>query len=104
MKTKILLSILLACGLWGSCACPALAQVTPPTLSLKDAIVVAENALTQAQVDLSRYYIYSVIYTNSSQGTCWSFSYKTKAPSVAQEIHVKVFMNQKTEFSGGYFT
>lgn len=96
--------MLLVFGLWRNFVCPAMAQVAPPSLLLKDAIVAAENALTQARVDMSQYYIYSVVYTNSSRGTYWFFTYKTKTPSVSQEIHIKVFMDQKTEFSGGYFT
>lgn len=102
-KAKKFFGTILLFGLLFSFIQPALAQVPPPSLQLKDAVTVAEDALAKANIDISKYYIYSVVYTNSSEGQFWFFTYKTISPSVSQEIHVNVYMNGKTKFSGSYF-
>lgn len=103
-ETKRILRILLFLGLFFSSARFAAAQMPPPSLQLKDAIVAAEYAIAEAKIDISGHYLSSVVYTNSSEGQFWLFSYKTTVPTVWQEILVKVYMNGKTEFSGGYFS
>ncbi|HAJ56798.1 MAG TPA: hypothetical protein DCL35_03385 [Candidatus Omnitrophica bacterium] len=102
-KIKTLIWALLLCGSFFSMIRPAAAQTPPPSLALKDAIIVAEDAMAKTKIDMSGHYIYSVIYTNSSEGQFWLFTYKTAVPTVSQEILVKVYMNGRTEFSGGYF-
>lgn len=102
-KPKTFLKILLFLIFISSFIQPALAQVPAPSLQLKDAVTIAESALAKANIDMSKYYIYSVVYTNSSGGQFWFFTYKTIKPSVSQEIHVNVYMNGKTEFSGSFF-
>lgn len=94
---------LIVLSLSASGVLPAHAQVPAPSLALKDAIDVATQSLTDAKIDLSGYFIYSVTYTNSAKGTYWYFIFKTVKPTVGQEINVRVYMNSKTEFSGGYF-
>ncbi len=81
------------------------AQVPAPTLELKDAIDIAQQAVRNLKkVDIGDYYIYNVTYTNSQKGTFWYFLFKTIASTTGQEINVKVYMDKSTEFSGGYFT
>lgn len=102
MKRSILVFLLLL-SLSAASVLPALAQVPPPSLALKDAVDIATEALTNAKVDLARYFIYSVTYTNSAKGTYWYFIFKTIKPTTGQEANVKVYMNGSTEFSGAYF-
>jgi len=82
------------------------AQTVPaPSLDLKDAIEVAQQTIRNIKnVKLNDYYIYSVTYTNSSKGTFWYFLFKTIELTQGQEINVKVYMDKKTELSGGFFT
>jgi len=81
------------------------AQVPAPTLELKDALDIAQQAVrSMKKVDIDDYYIYSVTYTNSQKGTFWYFLFKTVEPTTGKEINVKVYMDKNTEFSGGYFT
>ncbi len=99
---KTLSVILIICffSLWSGIVS---AQVPAPTLDLKDAIDIAQQAVMNLKVKLSDYYIYSVTYTNSSNGTFWYFNFKTIERTSGKEINVKVYMDKSTEFSGGYF-
>ena len=97
----LFLVLLCACLVLGHAA--AYAQVPAPSLTLKEAIDVADQTFAGTKADISKYYIYSVVYTNSSKGTCWNFIYKTIKPTVGQEINIRVYMNEEVEFSGGYF-
>ena len=71
-----------------------------PTLSLKESLPIAEAALTQANVDLAKYYLYQVEYSLSSEGSYWFQTYRLRS-SGSDEIFVKVYMNAKTDVSGG---
>ena len=65
-----------------------------PTLSLKESLPIAEEALKQANVDLAKYYLYQVEYSLSSNGSYWFQTYRLRS-SGSDEIFVKVYMNAR---------
>ena len=98
--TALFLTLILAVGLFFGAAA-AYADDTP-TLSLKDSIAVAEAALTNAKVDLTGYFLYSVTYGHSSTGIYWYYTYKPSSQAtVYRQIYVKVYMDKKSEITGG---
>ncbi len=72
----------------------------PPTLALKDAIPVAEEALTKAGVDLSQYYLYQGEYSLSSRGNYWYLTYRARVTRRDNEIFISVYMDKTTDISG----
>ncbi|OIO36247.1 MAG: hypothetical protein AUJ74_03265 [Candidatus Omnitrophica bacterium CG1_02_44_16] len=99
MKRRIKsLAIIFMFSWFSLCAFRAYADEVP-TLSLKDSIPISEKALTQAKVDLTKYYLYQVEYSLSSDGSYWFQTYRLRS-SGSNEIFVKVYMNAKTEVSG----
>lgn len=98
MKRKIKSSAVIFLSLWFSlCALMACADEVP-TMSLKESIPIAEAALSQADVDLAKYYLYQVEYSLSSDGSYWFQTYRLRS-SGSDEIFVKVYMNARTEVS-----
>jgi hypothetical protein len=92
--------ILGSCLLFLNVAPVAFAQ--PPSLSLKDAIPVAEKSLQSAGIDASLYYLYSITLTGSSRGSFWYFTYRLLlAPSEYGSVFVKVYMNGTSDIEGG---
>jgi len=100
MKRRIKSVVVIILCLWLSlCAFRAGADEVP-TLNLKESIPIAEEALKQANVDLSKYYLYQIEYSLSSEGGYWFQTYRLRS-SGSNEIFVKVYMNAKTEVSSG---
>lgn len=81
--------------------CPSLARSQTPTLSLKDSLPIAEAALVKNQVDPAQYFIFSITYTNSRNGYFWYYTFRPiDRSSGAREIHLKIYMDNTTEFIG----
>ena len=80
---KFFIALLVCLGVF-QCVRPALADI--PTLSLKDSVKVAEDALAKADIDLSNYYLFSIVFTNSSKGSYWYYTYRPNIPSVSNEV------------------
>ena len=98
MKTKMkLVTLLLSLSLLGL----SMVYAEAPSLSLKDSLPLAEKALIQAKVDVGRYYIFSVVFTGSSKGDYWYYTYRPIVPSESNEIFVRVYMTGEAEISGG---
>ena len=101
MKTIALVLLFVLFGLCVHTNTPAACAESLPTLSLKDSIPIAEAALSQALVNISDYYIFSITYTNSSKGSFWYFQFRPQATSGSSQIFVKVYMDKTTESVGG---
>jgi hypothetical protein len=72
-----------------------------PSLSLKDSIKIAEEALSKAGVDISHHYLYSITLSHASQGDYWYYTYRPIAASEYKEIFVRVFMDGTAKVYGG---
>ena len=98
MKTKISLSVLLL-AFWGVLVCGSI-YGQAPSLSLKDSLPKAEDALTKANIDLNNYFLYSISFSHSSKGDYWYYTFRPNTPSEYGQIYVKVYMSGETEISG----
>ena len=77
------------------------ARADAPSLSLKDSIKIAEEALAKAKINVSDHFLYSIIFYHASKGDYWYYTYRPKTPSEYNEIFVRVYMDATTEISGG---
>lgn len=71
-----------------------------PSLSLKDSLPVAEKTIAQAKLDISNLYIFSIVYTHSSRGSYWYYTYRSASNAARSEVYLKIFMDGTTEVSG----
>ena len=84
---------------------PAYAEV--PALSLKDSIPIAEQALANTDVKLQEYFLFSIVYTQSSKGSFWNYTFRPRVSTESggyDQIYVKVYMDGGTDLSGGPFS
>ena len=72
-----------------------------PNLSLKDSIPIAEKALVDAKVIAGNYYIFSIVYSNSTKGSFWYYTYRPQTPSEFNQVYVKVYMDKTAEVQNG---
>jgi hypothetical protein len=99
-RTALFLMLILAVGLFFGAA--AVYADNAPAMPLKDSIPVAEAALTNAKIDVSGYFLYSITYGSLLGRTYWYFTYKpTSRATEIREIYVKVYENKSTEITGG---
>lgn len=94
-KLPALLAVFILCFIILKSAHPAYAQ--EPSLSLKDSIKIAEDALKRNNVDVSDHYLYSITFSRSSKGDYWYYTYRPKTASEYGQIFVKVYMNGEAE-------
>lgn len=94
-KLFVLFAIFVSCFVIFQSVCPAYAQ--EPSLSLKDSIKIAEDALKRNNVDVSNHYLYSITFSRSSKGDYWYYTYRPKTASEYGQIFVKVYMNGEAE-------
>lgn len=97
MRNRLTTFGILATGFFLLCNTPSFAQA--PSLSLKEGIQVAEEALGLAKVDANAYFLYSVTYSHSAKGDYWYCTFKPVAQGL-KEIFVKVYVDKSTEISG----
>lgn len=94
---KIFLTLLLCLGLLSL----SLAYAQAPSLSLKDSIALADKALEQAKVNVGKYFLFSVVFTHSSKGDYWYYTYRPVEASEYNQVYVRVYVTGETEISGG---
>lgn len=91
--------IILAASLWfgGLVSC---AYSQAPDLSLEKSMPAAEKALTDAKINLTDYYIYSITFSHSSKGDFWYYTYKSSTnKSEYNQVYIKVYMDKTAEIT-----
>ncbi len=70
-----------------------------PALTLEKSIPIAQDALMKANFNIANHYIFSIIFTNSSKGRFWYYTYRPYNPSQYQEFFIKVYMDGTCDLS-----
>jgi len=100
MKSRTLPRYLLVLFLGLAVLAPQLWAQPVPSLSLKEAVDVAEKALSAEGVNVGEYYLYGVVLSNSSSGRNWYCTFrpvKVEKKGGYGAIYVRVYMDSTAE-------
>ena len=80
---------------------PCLWAQSAPTLSLTDAVELAEKALTDKEVVVDQYYLSSVVLSHASSGDYWNCKFQPSSEERGAGgygvIYVRVYMDSTVE-------